>query len=299
MKFLSENTTIKNIISILVVFFVIIFAYLYQFKHLKITKQTEIVVEKVASTTPKEEIPETKDLLGRSELSYAGGTEGRRKNIELGIAEINGTIIQPGEEFSFKKTIGTTTIEEGYSMERIFLNGEVSKGIGGGLCQVSTLVFRAAMDSALQITERQGHSYTVSYYDYGLDATYSDPGPDLKFVNDTEHPILIKGKTENLNAIFEIYGTSDGRVASTSEVLISNLKDVPPTKYVYVTERESDEPKCINTPQIGYTAKVKYEVLFPDGKKKEKEFVSRYKPLQRVCYVVGDEILNFDIKKMY
>lgn len=252
----------------------------------------------VIDTIKEEEVKVGTDLLGRAELSYDGGTEGRHRNIEIGVARMNGTIVMPGEEFSFKKTLGTTTIEDGFSEEKVFLNGEVTKGIGGGLCQVSTVLFRTAMASALPITERANHSFTVSRYDNGLDATYSDPGPDFKFKNDTANPIKIVGKTENLNAIFEIYGTKDGRIASTSEVEISNIKDVPPTKYVWVPELKEGESKCINTPQIGFTAKVKYDIIYADGNTKEKEFVSRYKPLQRVCYIVGDEIKTFDINKL-
>ncbi len=238
------------------------------------------------------------DLLGRAQLSYEGGTEGRHKNIELGVSRIDGTILLPGEEFSFKKELGTTTVEDGFSEEKIFLNGEVTKGVGGGLCQVSTVLFRTAMASALPITERANHSFTVSRYDEGLDATYSDPGPDFKFLNDTANPIMIKGKTENLTAIFEIYGTKDGRIASTSAVEISNIKDILPTKYVWVPKLEEGQTKCINAPQIGFTAKLKYDIIYNDGKIREKEFVSKYKPLQRICYIVGDEIKTFDINKV-
>ncbi len=257
-----------------------------------VTQTPALVIDTV------EEVRVGTDLLGRAELSYDGGTEGRHKNIELGIARIDGTILEPGEEFSFKKALGTTTIEDGFSEERIFLNGEVTKGVGGGLCQVSTVLFRTAMASALPITERSNHSFTVSRYDSGLDATYSDPGPDFKFVNDTENPIMIKGIAENKIAIFEIYGTKDGRIASTSEVEISNIKDILPTKYMWVPELQEGQTKCINTPQIGFTAKVKYEIIYKNGEVKQKDFVSRYKPLQRICYIVGDEIKTFDINKM-
>ncbi len=248
-------------------------------------------------TIVPDEIVVGTDLLGRAQLSYAGGTEGRHKNIELGVERINGTILLPGEEFSFKKELGTTTVEDGFSEERIFLNGEVTKGVGGGLCQVSTILFRTAMASALPITERSNHSFTVSRYDEGLDATYSDPGPDFKFLNDTANPILIKGKTENLTAIFEIYGTRDGRIASTSAVEISDIRDILPTKYVWVPKLEEDQSKCINSPQIGFTAKLKYDIIYANGEIKEKTFTSKYKPLQRVCYIVGDEIKTFDIKE--
>jgi vancomycin resistance protein YoaR len=262
-------------------------------------KTIETNQQALATEPVKEEVVEVgTDLLGKAELTYAGGTEGRHKNIELGIARINGKVLLPGEEFSFKKALGTTTVEDGFSEEKIFLNGEVTKGVGGGLCQVSTILFRTAMASALPITERANHSFTVTRYDNGLDATYSDPGPDFKFKNDPANPILIKGKTENLNAIFEIYGTKDGRIASSSEVEISDIKDILPTKYMWVPELKEDQSECINTPQIGFTAKLKYEIIYADGVVKEKEFVSKYKPLQRICYIVGDKILDFDINKI-
>ncbi len=291
-KHSTKATAYFLLIALLVLF---IFGLINRDRFLKVTMKTPALA--VEAVVPDEIVVGT-DLLGRAELSYAGGTEGRHKNIELGIERINGTILLPGEEFSFKKELGTTTLEDGFSEEKVFLNGEVTKGIGGGLCQVSTVLFRTAMASALPITERANHSFTVSRYDEGLDATYSDPGPDFKFLNDTADPILIKGKAENLTAIFEIYGTKDGRIASTSPVEISNIKDILPTKYVWVPKLEEGQTKCINTPQIGFTAKLQYDIIYADGETKEKVFTSRYKPLQRVCYIVGDEIKTFDIKKM-
>ena len=225
------------------------------------------------------------DLLGRAELSYAGGTEGRNKNIELGARKLDGTIISPGDEFSFTQALGVVTAEDGYSEERIFLNGEVTKGLGGGLCQVSTTLFRSVLDAGFPVTERHNHSYTVSRYDVGLDATYADPGPDLKFVNDSKYPVMLKSKTENQKVVFELYGTKDGRVASTTEPEILSVIDFPPTRYVATSTPLRGGQECFNTPQIGYTAKVLYSVLYPDGLTRQQDFISKYKPLQRVCLV--------------
>lgn len=251
--------------------------------------RTDNIAEVPTETQEEEEVLETpQDLLGRAELSYAGGTEGRNKNIELGIARINGTVVAPGAEFSFAKSLGSVTVQDGFSEERIFLNGEVAKGLGGGLCQVSSLLFQGIVNSGLPVTERHNHSYTVSYYDVGLDATFSNPGPDLKFRNDTGHPVTIRGRTENQKAIFELYGTHDGRVASTTEPEVSRVVDFPPTKYVLVSQLEEGKPECVNTPQIGYTAKVTYTVVYPTGETKEQIFTSKYNPLQRVCYIVSN-----------
>ncbi len=226
------------------------------------------------------------DLLGKAEIGYAGGTDGRNKNIELGASRVDGTVILPGQEFSFTKAIGEVRKEDGFSEEKVFQNGEVTKGLGGGLCQVSTALFRSVLDAGLSVTERSNHTYSVSRYDVGLDATYSDPGPDFRFVNDTPSPISLRAKTMDQKVIFEIYGTKDGRQASTTEAEITDIVDFPPTKYVDVVEIPKDQSECINTPQIGYTARVTYDVLYSTGEEKQRVFTSRYKPLQRVCYVV-------------
>lgn len=228
------------------------------------------------------------ELLGKAQLSFAGGTEGRNKNIELGIERINGTVVAPGAEFSFTKTLGEITEEAGFSKEKMFLNGEVTKGVGGGLCQISSTLFQSVLRAGLPVTERHNHSYSVSYYDVGLDATYADPGPDLKFVNDTQYPVTIKGTAADHLVTLELYGVSDGRIASTSEAEILRVVDFPPTKTVHVAALEKDQAECINKPQIGYTAKVIHNVFFPDGHTKEQIFTSVYKPLQRVCFVIGN-----------
>jgi len=227
-------------------------------------------------------------LLGKAQLSYAGGTEGRNKNIELGIERINGTEVAPGAEFSFAKALGEVSEEAGFSKEKMFLNGEVTKGVGGGLCQISSTLFQSVLRAGLPVTERYNHSYSVSYYDVGLDATYSNPGPDLKFVNDTKYPVTIKGTAADSLVTLELYGVSDGRIASTSEAEILRVVDFPPTRTVKVGALEKDQAECINRPQIGYTAKVIHNVIFPDGHIKEQIFTSVYKPLQRVCFVVGN-----------
>ena len=238
----------------------------------------------VSTTTPAQ--LENLKLLGQAKLSYAGGTPGRNKNIELGVARINGTIIPPGKEFSFSKVLGLVAVVDGFSVEKVFQNGEVVKGVGGGLCQVSTTLFQAALHTGLPITERHNHTYSVSYYDVGLDATYSNPGPDLRFINDTGNPITIRGTAVNHFVTFQLYGVQDGRIASTTEPEIVDVVDFPPPKYVTVPEIPTGEKLCHNSPQIGYTTHVTYNILYKTGEKKEQLFTSVYRPLQRVCLTV-------------
>lgn len=276
----------KSNILVPIIFVVMVVSVLIYIFSIKV--ENKIVVENKPAPVVENVEPEFKgDLLGRAEVSFSGSTEERAKNIELGVSKLNGTTILPGEEFSFIKSLGSVTEETGYSVAKVFLNGEVTTGVGGGLCQVSTTLFQSLLKAGLPITERHNHSYTVSYYDVGLDATYSDPGVDLKFVNDTGNPITIKGHTQDEKVVFEIYGTPDGRIATTTDPIISSVVDISPPRYVATTTRSSSEPECINKPQIGYTSNVIYNVLYPNGDLKTEEFTSRYKPLQRVCYYFG------------
>lgn len=278
---------LKPKVYIPIVFVIAVLASLsfYEFSHKNKLVGVEVNNPALVLDTVKE-VP-LGELLGRAEVSFAGGTEERNKNIQLGVEKMNGQVIAPGEEFSFIKALGPVTEEDGYSVAKVFLNGEVTTGVGGGLCQVSTTLFQSLLKAGLPITERHNHSYTVSYYDVGMDATYSDPGVDLKFINDTESPLTVKGRTEDKKVVFEIYGKSDGRIATTTPPIISNIVDIPPSRYVATTTRSGNEPECINKPQIGYTSDVIYNVLYPNGDFKTKEFKSKYKPLQRVCYYYG------------
>ncbi len=278
----------KHVIVILSFFSVLLIILFYQVFHKSVVPNFDEPVggSQVAAVTSADKPVDA--LLGKAQLSYAGGTEGRNKNIELGIERINGTVVAPGAEFSYTKTLGEVTEEAGFSKEKMFLNGEVTKGVGGGLCQISSTLFQSILPAGLPVTERHNHSYSVSYYDVGLDATYADPGPDLKFVNDTKYPITIKGTAADHMVTLELYGVSDGRIASTSEAEILRVVDFPPTRTVHVAALEKDQAECINKPQIGYTAKVIHNVFFPDGHTKEQIFTSVYKPLQRVCFVVGN-----------
>lgn len=281
---------LKSKVYIPVVFAVVVVTSLSAYEFSQKNRLKNIEVSKpalVLETVQETSVAPLGELLGKAEVSFAGGTDERNKNIELGVSKINDKTILPGEEFSFIKALGSVTEEDGYSVAKVFLNGEVTTGVGGGLCQVSTTLFQSLLKAGLPITERHNHSYTVSYYDVGMDATYSDPGVDLKFVNDTAGPLTIKGRTEDKKVVFEIYGISDGRIATTTEPIISNVVDVPPARYVATTTRSRSESECVNKPQIGYTSDVIYNVLYPNGDFKTKEFRSKYKPLQRICYYYG------------
>ncbi len=152
------------------------------------------------------------DLIGQGISDFAGSPKNRIHNITVGSAKINGLLVAPGEEFSFVKSIGEIGPDQGYVTGLVIKGNQTIPEYGGGVCQISTTVFRAAVNSGLKITARFPHSYAVQYYNpQGFDATVYPPNPDLKFINDTPNYLLIQARIEGTKLIFDFYGTKDGR----------------------------------------------------------------------------------------
>ena len=151
-------------------------------------------------------------LIGEGTSNFKGSPKNRIHNIKTAIERFNGTLIKPGEEFSFVKILGEVDADHGYLPELVIKNGSTEPEFGGGICQVSTTTFRAAIYSGLKITARRNHAYPVSYYNpQGMDSTVYVPQPDLKFINNTPGYILIQTKIEGTVLTFDFYGTDDGR----------------------------------------------------------------------------------------
>ena len=151
-------------------------------------------------------------LLAKGISNFSGSPVSRIHNIKIGAAKFNGVLIKPSEEFSFDKTLGEIGPEQGYLPELTIKKDKTIPEYGGGLCQVSTTAFRAAVNAGLEITQRYPHAFPVKYYNpQGFDATIYPPSPDLRFINNTPSNILIQTKINGYDLIFEFYGTNDGR----------------------------------------------------------------------------------------
>ncbi|MEK9181208.1 MAG: VanW family protein [Patescibacteria group bacterium] len=152
------------------------------------------------------------ELVAHGESDFTGSSKNRITNISVGAARFNGLILKPGEEFSFNQNLGEVTAEGGFKPEIVIKpEGQVPE-LGGGLCQVSTTAFRAALYGGLNITARRNHSFAVRYYaPQGTDATIYPGAVDFKFINDTPAHLLIATRVEDKRLIFDFYGTSDGR----------------------------------------------------------------------------------------
>ena len=153
-----------------------------------------------------------RELVGEAITNYDGSPANRQYNIRIAASKLNGQLIPHGEEFSFVKSLGPITTRTGYKKELIIKQGDVIPEIGGGVCQVSTTFFRTALDAGLPITQQKPHSLKVHYYfPPGLDATVYPGSADLKFLNDTGHPLLIQTAVKGTQLRVNFFGTSDGR----------------------------------------------------------------------------------------
>jgi vancomycin resistance protein YoaR len=158
-----------------------------------------------------------------------GGVPNRIHNVEVVAHLVDDKLIAPNETFSFNKTTGERTAAKGFLVAPVIINGEVTTGLGGGVCQVSTTVFNAAFDAGLKITERTNHALYISHYPQGRDATVNYPDVDLKFVNDTGHWLLLRTFVGSSSLTVTLFGTPTHRkVESTTSPLV--VHGVPPVK---------------------------------------------------------------------
>lgn len=194
-------------------------------------------------------------LLGRGESDFGGSPKARTHNIHIGSKLFNGIILKPGETFSFNNLLGPVDASTGYLPELVIRGGRLIPEYGGGLCQVSTTLFRAAAFAGLPIIERRPHSLPVRYYNpQGFDATIYPGQADLKFKNDTSAHILIQTKIVGTKIYFEIYGTADGRRVAV------------------------DGPRQYDIrPNGAMKAVLNRTVTYADGTEKKDEFRSSYK----------------------
>lgn len=148
-------------------------------------------ISTVSPTTTVADMQSLYGLRAYAVTNASSSNSNRLTNIKLALASINGTLLQPGEEFSFNGTVGKRTSERGYKVATAYNAGEITEELGGGICQVSTTLFNAVVKSDLTVTERHNHSLPVSYVDKGKDAAVSWGAQDLQFINDSDEPVYI------------------------------------------------------------------------------------------------------------
>jgi vancomycin resistance protein YoaR len=226
------------------------------------------------------------ELLGVGRSDFSGSPTNRRRNIALGKARMNGILIEPGGVFSQLDVLGEIDGAHGWLPELVIKGDKTVPEYGGGLCQVGTTSFRAALASGLPIVERRNHSYRVRYYEpAGTDATIYDPAPDFRFQNDTPGHILITSQIRGDELLFLIWGTQDGRAVSSTKPIVYNIVSPPPTKYIPTTDLPVGQKRCTESAHAGASASFDYHVAYPDGTYKKETFNSYYRPWGAVCLI--------------
>lgn len=138
--------------------------------------------------------------------SFTTSTEERKSNIALAAKSIDKTLLDVGEEFSFNKTVGARTEKRGYKKAKIIVDGEFVDGVGGGVCQVSTTLYNAVLLAGLKITEYHPHSLPVSYIAPSFDAMVNSGYADLRFINNTDNPVILRAFVKQSVLHVEVYG---------------------------------------------------------------------------------------------
>lgn len=228
------------------------------------------------------------ELIGRGTSSFTGSIENRAFNINLAASRIHGALIAPGETFSFNKTVGDISTVTGYKQAYVIQNGKTVQGDGGGVCQVSTTLFRAVLNAGLPIIERNPHAYRVGYYEQnsppGIDAAIYTPTVDLKFKNDTGASILIQAYPDlvNYKLVFELFGTRDGRQVTMTKPVI--LKETPAPEPLYQDDPNLPKGQVKQVDFAAAGANVYFtRTVTKNGKTLlNDKFVSNYRPWQAI-----------------
>lgn len=186
----------------------------------------EPVTVKYFNTYRKKTLNEVKSetkLLGRFTTFFDSSNINRSSNIRLAAALLNGVILDGEKTLSFNETVGARLPERGFLPAKIIENGEYTEGVGGGVCQVSTTLYNAALLSGMTVTEYHPHSLAVGYVDPSRDAMVSGKSCDLKFKNSSKYPIYIRSRTLGGTVSFEIYGKSDGATYSLESQITGSI----------------------------------------------------------------------------
>lgn len=172
-------------------------------------KSFEVPVAQSEGRYPRAAIDGITDVVSEFSTKFSEGKVNRSSNIRLAAEHIDGTVLMPGEVFSYNKTVGRRTPQAGFKLAGVYLNGRHETDYGGGICQVSTTLFNAALFANLKIRERQSHGMPVPYVPLGRDATVDYAVVDLKFENTTGSPIAISAEVTSGQITFRILGKKD------------------------------------------------------------------------------------------
>lgn len=258
-------------------------------KSLESTEQPKVVTLNTHAVQPEITTEKAQQMGINGRIStftttFPSGNKPRVDNIKLLARSLDGKLIAPGATFSFNDTVGQRTAEKGYKEAGAIVNGEIVPQLGGGICQVNTTLFNSVLLSGMPITQRRNHSYYISSYPLGRDATVSWGGPDFKFVNKSGNWLLLASNVTNGSVTMSVYGTDPGYEIKLSTGEWTNrrdfpIKEIPDAKLKVGT-------KVVETSGIKGGRVVLTRTIMKDGKVVDTDtFTSNYAPRAQVVRV--------------
>ena len=232
-----------------------------------------------------------------SETSYFYGSSPERiQNIRAAASRFHGLLIAPGETFSMGNALGDVSLDNGFAEALIIYGGRTIKGVGGGVCQVSTTLFRTVFFGGYPVAERYSHAYRVSYYEKtsggtidpnlaGLDATVYFPLVDFKFTNDTPYWILMETYMESSSLTWKFYSTSDGRSVTWNTTGPQGVVPAPEPRFEENAELNAGQIRQVDWAANGADVTVTRTVTKNGAVYFSDEFKTHYEPWRAVCEV--------------
>jgi vancomycin resistance protein YoaR len=249
----------------------------------------------ISDTATAEQLGIT-ELVGQTTSYFYGSSNERIQNIQTAAARFHGVLVAPGETFSMGSIMGDVSLENGFAEALIIYGGRTIKGVGGGVCQVSTTLFRAVFYAGYPINERYSHAYRVSYYEQtasgavdknlaGLDATVFFPLVDFKFTNDTPYWLLMETYTsvDGRSLTWKLYSTSDGRTVNWETTGPRNVVSAPEPLFEVNQELERNQMKQVDWAANGADVTVSRTVLRDGQVYFTDSFPTHYEPWQAIC----------------
>jgi vancomycin resistance protein YoaR len=255
-------------------------------KYLTAQNTNQIVIPLI-TVEPTVQISEELQNRGIKELhtsiytTFHGSAVNRTHNVITGATKFNGLIIKKGETFSFNDNLGEVDATTGFLPELVIKAEGTIPEYGGGLCQVSTTLYRTALFAGLKIVERSPHSYAVGYYDQvlgpGLDATIYPGAKDLRFKNDTPGDLLIESFVEGAKITFNFYGTKDGRTVTVDDLKVSEKTSSNESVYVVKNDLPPGTIKRIERAAPGFKTSWTRTIQYSNGTKHVETLFSNYR----------------------
>ncbi len=236
-----------------------------------------------------------RELVAAHTTYFRGSSAERMQNIRIAAARFHGIFVAPGETFSMGKALGNVSLDNGFTEAWIIYGGRTIKGVGGGVCQVSTTLFRTVFFAGFPIVERHSHAYRVSYYEQtasgrdpnlaGMDATVYFPLVDFKFINDTPYWLLMETyfNPVSQSLTWKFYSTSDGRTVTYTTTGPINVVPAPPPRFELNPELPPGQIKQVDWAAEGADVTVERTVWKNGAVYFTDRFITHYQPWQAVC----------------